>query len=238
MEKLKLEIQSIEETVDKRIGKIKSKLDELFKDLSSLENNKNSISKIYEDNKSKNENLLNNNEKMKSEDNELKSRIESLNKEITENENTLNELTNQRNSLDTEFSNTEQLEKETSSSITELENKLSKIKSDLINSEKEYEEKVKSIENEIEETKTNVVTKENQFKILKMILNEGYIKDPVYDVCKVIKQKGINNLNQLIQSSAVSPDIVKQTLIAMNDLELVDYNQSSGNYTLLKDYEI
>ena len=94
---------------------------------------------------------------------------------------------------------------------------------------------MKTIENEITEVNHQAESKENQYRILKILLDEDYVRTNYYNVLKVITQPGVHNHDKLQRASAVDMAEVKETLKGLHDLGVLEYNAGDGEYTMKKE---
>ncbi|MCY3410579.1 MAG: hypothetical protein INQ03_02975 [Candidatus Heimdallarchaeota archaeon] len=155
-----------------------------------------------------------------------------------DNEEKISDLKHTKMGLETEISKAELRLKELTTSIAQHETKLDGLKKDLVSAEDIYAQKVKTIEDEKNGVLEQTKNKEIQYKMLKLMLEEEYVKTNYYFVLKAMKQSGVNSLVKLKQASAVGGDEVTAVLKAMSARGVIDFDQASGKYTMKKEFII
>ncbi len=231
-DKLKLEIDSIDESSKKQIEKLKDYINRMDKGISNLIETHGKLADKKAEVDANHTQLDSTLKNLISEDENLTSKLKSLKEVYEANESKLSDLNHKLRTLDTEIGKEELRDKNLLQEISSLEMKIEEIKKELVNAEGLYEEKVKTIENEIKEIQMEKESKILQFKILKKLLEDGYIKSPYYETCKVLNQPGLTSVDQLIRASAVEPAKVRQTLEELANLGIVE--QDGTTYSIKK----
>jgi len=161
----------------------------------------------------------------------LEKEKEKLTSQISKNEADKSQLNAKVDELNTKF-------KEKSSELDTLKSNIKDITLKIENSEKHLIDMKSQIESETSELEDFTMSADNQYKILQIFLKEGYIKDPRYDVIKVVNQPGIKNFDQLVMTSGVGRDVVKQTLKDFVALGKVEFDESNGIFTVLSKMDV
>ena len=167
----------------------------------------------------------------------LSDKSDKLTTEFTSKEEQISELKHKKVTLDADIGNVELKNRELTSQIAIKVSELGNVSTELAKAEEEYDAKVKSIEDEINQTKSNLSIRENQSKILKILLDEEYIKDNIYNVMKTVNQSGVDSLEKLQRASAVSMPEVNEALKALNAKGVIEL-YATGNYKVLKDLNV
>ena len=235
---MKLEIESIETSLMSKVEKLKNVL-------STLDEAVNTITDGVQGASTELNELKNTNSTFKSESNTLieeASSLESKLKEktdlITSNEEMISGIKQEKKEVDTQMANAEKSREELKTKNYKIEKDIETLRADLVGAETIYEEKVKSIEDEILSISNTKERERDQYKILKVLLEETYIKSPFYDVCKVINQAGMTSRDQLVRASAVDAKSVEVTLNELDTRGLIDYNVSEGTFSILKELKV
>lgn len=236
--KVELEVQSTKDAINEQMASLGKVLTELEQGISTA-----TISRDTK--RDELQNLRNNSQKLEAELAELKQQHLQLTQDVNtlaESKQTTEEkistLTSDKNSLETEISSKESKLSELEGSIASLTQNLAEVKDKLVNVEKVYEEKVASIEKEIDHLKDQSKIRLNQYKILQHLLDDSYVPDSEYNVIKVLKQPGVSSFNQVVLSSGVAQNTVKEVLTDLSSRGYLDFDQGSGEFTILKELSI
>lgn len=237
-EKLKLEIQSIENTFNEKISKFKASMDGIDKEIESLIEENSSVQKESSEMMTKLGGLQGNLSSLESTASTLSQEVEQKESKYSNSEEEISELKHKKITLETEIAKAELKSNEFNANIRKIDSDLQEVKDALVNAESLYEEKVKSIETEISDYTQKTTNRENQFKILKVLLEDGYVRTNFYNVMKTIGQSGVDTLDKLQRASAVAMPDVKETLVALSQKGIIKYDSSSGSYSILKELNI
>ncbi|MHA2249462.1 MAG: hypothetical protein ACXAD7_03820 [Candidatus Kariarchaeaceae archaeon] len=237
-EKLKLEIQSIDKTLVDKLTKLTSGIDDINTEISTLKVSLDTINdkvasyrKNVQDQEAEQANLTKEHEEL-SRIHEEKNGIQSKQQEG------LAEQESSKVNLEGEISKSEGIAKELRAKMETKEVEIKKVKKALLNAENIYEERVASIEREIDGLTTKIESQTNQYKVLRKLIQDGYIKDPHYDVCKVLKQPGVDTIDKLVFSSGVDKNTVNTTLEELSTRGAITIDKSSNTFSLTKEFEI
>lgn len=161
---------------------------------------------------------------LKTENKTLEVELSEGNSKKLEIENHLNEKTKIANGLVTNISDVEL-------NITDEDAKITHAQNDTM-------QQVEQLDFEINHVKQLLEIQNNYSKILKSMLKDNSISLPHFDVCKVLTQQGVNNLDRLVMSSGVDKNTVTETLKELSVRGVLDYNLDSGDFTIIKEFEL
>lgn len=154
------------------------------------------------------------------------------------NETSISNLKGTKKDLDTKIYNETSKNEGFRKDIFTFDKEINELKQSLVDAEGLYQEKVKSIEDNIDSYKQKESLERDQYKILKVLFDEVYIKSLYYDVCRVLNQPGMNKVERLIQASGVGKDTVVKVLDDLDTKQIILYNTSEGEFTVIKDFEM
>lgn len=236
--KLKLEVDSVEQNLVSKISKIKSLL-------VSIENEVNSLNGEIDQTNLNIEEVKVKNTASKTELDTLTAEKLKLERDLSEkttlyntNETSISNLKGTKKDLDTKIYNETSKNEGFRKDIFTFDKEINELKQSLVDAEGLYQEKVKSIEDNIDSYKQKESLERDQYKILKVLFDEVYIKSLYYDVCRVLNQPGMNKVERLIQASGVSKDTVVKVLDDLDTKQIILYNTSEGEFTVIKDFEM
>lgn len=237
-EKLKLEIDSIEQSLQSKITRMKDILNNMSSDITiqlktntELSEKSKSLEKTVSELRNKKESL---NDQM----NALTNEVISLKNDFSIDETSLNELKEKNSNLKTEKTSLNQEQDKLINDIKGHTDKISDEKVKLQHAEGLYSEKVASIEKEVNETKILASNKGTEYKVLEKLVKDKYVTISYYDVCKVMTQSGVDDLDRLVLSSGVDRNAVIETLNDLHARGIVTFEDSSGKFTILKEFSV
>ncbi len=237
-EKLKLEVQTIEKTLSGRVSKLNSSLTDIDSEIStmnvSLQTVKDKVASYRKNVQNMESELAN----LTREEEEVSRNLELKEGMNKQNEDDKIELNIKKTGLEADITKSESVQRELAKNIEEKEKSINVVKEALLNAEKLYEEKVASIENEINDLATEIQNKGNQYKVLRKLIQDNYIKDSQYDVCKVLKQPGVDTLDKVVLSSGVDKNTVSDTIKELISRGVIAFNEGTEVFTMTKDYDI
>ncbi len=237
-EKLKLEVQSIDSNLSDKISKMNSILEILEQDISELMVD---VEKSRNSNKELGDKIISLKTEYENKEVEFETKRIELNKKksgLTANEEKISDLKHRKITLEGDIGNSERIFNQLQSDIARKERALKELKDDLVTAESLYEHKVKVIEDEIEQVKLDTINKENQYKVLKIMLDDDYVRTNYYNVLKVVTQAGVDSLDKLQRASAVGKDEVRETLQVLHTKGVITYDPKSGKYSILKEFVV
>lgn len=237
-EKLKLEVESIDSNLNEKIKRLKSTLGGIENEINELVVSSEKVRSSNSDLDTNISTLKSDLEKFTVEFEEKRIELNKLNNGYSSNEEKISDLKHKKITLEGEIGNSERQFNQLSTEVANKERTLKELKDELVNAESLYEHKVKTIEDDINVVKSETVSKENQYKVLKIMLEDDYVKTNYYNVLKVVTQPGVDSLDKLQRASAVGMDEVKQTLQGLHSKGVVNYDPKSGSYSILKEFSV
>ncbi len=236
--KLKLEIDSVQQNLVSKIDKIKSLLGSVENEVNTLTGEMDQTNLKIEEMKVKNTASKTELDSLTAEKLELERNLSERTTLYNANETTISGLKDTKKDLDTKIYNETSKNEGLRKDIFTFDKETNELKQSLVDAEGLYQEKVKSIEDNINNYKQKEGLEKDQYKILKVLFGETYIKSLYYDVCKVLNQPGMNEVNRLIQASGVGKETVEKVLDELDTKKIIQYNVSEGEFTVLKDFEM
>jgi chromosome segregation ATPase len=234
--KLKLEIDSVEQNLVSKIDKIKSLLGSVENEVNSLTGEMDQTNLKIEEMKVKNTASKTELDTLTAEKLELERDLSEKTNLYNSNETSISSLKDTKKDLDTKIYNETSKNEGFRKEIFNFEKEINELKQSLVDAEGLYQEKVKSIEDNIESYRQKESLEKDQYKILKVLFDEVYIKSLYYDVCKVLNQPGMNKIDRLIQASGVSKETVEKVLDDLDTKQIILYNTTEGEFSVLKDF--
>lgn len=237
-EKIKLEIDSVEQSVNSKITRMKDILNNMSKEINNqmkisaeVSSQSNSLEKTVSELRNTKENL---NDQMSVQSND----VDGLKNEFSKYESDVNELKLKNSDLNTELGSLNLEQEKLISNIKNHTETISNEKVKFQHAENSYTEKVASIEKEIEETSMIASNKGTEYKVLEKLVKDHYVSISFYDVCKVMTQPGVENLERLVLASGVDKNTVIETLNDLHARGIVTFEDNSGKFTILKEFSV
>jgi len=237
-EKLKLEIQSLEKLFSDKTNILDKLIITLESDINSIIDLGNKSMKDIDLKKTSVTEMASKSHQLEIKSSQLNIDVKGQEEQVTSKGEKLNQIGEKLKGLETEVSSEEQRERSNKENLTNQEIQVSKISEELDNSEKIYNDKVKPALDEFD-----LLSKENQslvmqYKILRKLIEEGYVKDPRYEILKVLRQPGVDTADKLALSSGVDKGTINETLKELDGRSIIQYEESSGKYTITLEFEL
>ena len=182
--------------------------------------------------------LRNTKENLNDQTSTLMNELETLKGEFSQNESSLSEVKLKNSDLNSELGSLNLEQEKLINNIKQHTDNISDEKVKLQHAENSYSERVASIEKEVEETKIIAGNKGTEYKVLEKLVKDNYVTISYYDVCKVMTQSGVENLDRLVLASGVDKNAVIETLNDLHARGIVTFEDSSGKFTILKEFSV
>ena len=237
-EKIKLEIDSVEQSVNNKITRMKDILSNMSSEIVSQEKKSAEISDQSKSLETVVLELRNNKENLNDQISTLTNEVEAIKNDFSHNESSLSEVKLKNSDLNSELGSLNLEQEKLINNIKKFTDDISNEKVKLQHAENTYSERVASIEKEVEETKVLTGNKGTEYKVLEKLVKDNYVTISYYDVCKVMTQSGVENLDRLVLASGVDKNAVIETLNDLHARGVVTFEDSSGNFTILKEFSV
>ena len=175
----------------------------------------------------------------------LNSQIEELERQIKDLEKSIQNKKENIQNLEMELDKLRrqkiELKSQLASLQTNLENtnkELETTERELAMEEKRHEEEIGTLKRQAEELKEKNNLMEKQFKAIKYLLSINYIQVPAYSIVQTLKQPGVNNYKILESTARIDPNVVKETIEDLANLEIISYDRSTGEIKILKELDV
>ncbi|RMG28105.1 MAG: hypothetical protein D6732_19525 [Methanobacteriota archaeon] len=232
LQKLKLDFQSLESQANDFVSRYKIEIERFEEDLKALwENMETAQSELAANNEKIRELTQKSNELQKQRD-ELSTRLAKL-QELSQ---TLKAEVDKKNSekenLEREVMELERERGLLENDKTKLQSDLDKASADLLAAEDEHKARVKGIADELQATEEKISRMETQYKVLGVLLRDGYVKHPSYEVLKTLAEGKVSNSKQLAMASGVAQNTVDGVLMSLHDRGIIAFERPTGNFEI------
>lgn len=237
-EKIKIEIQSLDQSYNERIKILNNILAETQE---SIKTDIAMRDEVLSSQKSLDQEIVElQSLKIKLTDDE-KALTESVNKLRSDNEiltGQLTELSNSKLEVETQVNEQTKIADNLSANISDIETKIANVEVEITHAQNDSMNQTEQLEIEVNHVKQLLKIQNNYYKILKSLLKDNYISLPHFDVCKVITQQGVNNLDRLVMSSGVDKNTVTETLTELSVRGVLDFSKGSGDFSVIKEFTL
>ncbi|MCE7734084.1 MAG: hypothetical protein GPJ54_04340 [Candidatus Heimdallarchaeota archaeon] len=237
-EKIKIEIQSLDQSYNENIKILNNMLTEAQEVIKSEIANRDEALSSQKNMKQEISELLSLRSKLELEEKSLSESVASLKTENGTLEAHLTEGNSRKLEIDNKLKEETRIADSLASDISGLEANISDEDAKITHAQNDSMQQTEQLEIEVNHVKQLLAIQNNYSKILKSMLKDHSISLPHFDVCKVLTQQGVNNLDRLVMSSGVDKNTVTETLKELSGRGVIDYNLDSGEFTIIKAFEL
>lgn len=233
---MNLEIDAIESTLKSKIEKMRyitSELGEqIMKKQQLIEDLSRDTLSTNEENKTLQDQLY----RLEKEKSKVEEEKNSYQVQYNETEEKISTIKHAKITGETDLSKAQLKNRELTNEIDKTRHELEKIEILVKEEQENTEQEITKLEKEANDIQNDVNNRENMYKIFKILLDEGYVKDNLYSILKTVEQPGVDTIDKLQQVSAVTGAEVKQAIMMLKTKGYVELD-GNGNYTILKSLE-
>jgi chromosome segregation ATPase len=237
-EKIKIEVQSIDQSNNESIQRLKTLISEMEQGIKSEVQNKNSLLQTQKDLEEEATKLQDNKHKFEAEVEALSKSVDVLKADTQKLDSELSELKLHQTSTDNEARSRKSEFDVLSAQISDIERNIADENAKITHAQNSTMTQLEELDSEIIHVKQLLAIQNNYSKILKSLLKDNYISLPHFDVCKVLTQQGVDSLDRLVMSSGVDRNTVVETLKELSVRGVLSFMPDSGNFEIIKQFEL
>ncbi|MHA2029327.1 MAG: hypothetical protein ACW99A_14160 [Candidatus Kariarchaeaceae archaeon] len=237
-EKIKIEIQSIDQSCSENIQNLKTLVAEMNDGIKGEIKNKEELLQTQKNLELEVEELKTSKHKLEAEHESLSNFVIQLSSDSEQLEGQLSELKLNKTSVDNEARGKKSEFDVLSAEISDYERNTADENTKITHAQNSTMVQLEELESEINHVEQLLTIQYNYSRILKSLLKDNYINLPHFDVCKVITQQGVNNLDRLVMSSGVDKNTVLETLKELSVRGVLGFTPGTGDFEIIKKFEL
>ncbi len=232
LQKLKLDFQSMENQSNDFVARFKAELERFEADLKATWEKIDTVETELSANEEKiREHTQKSNELQQKRD-ELSSRLAKLQDLSQTLKAEVDKKNSEKENLEREVMELEREKGLLENDKSKLQADLDKAAADLLAAEDEHKARVKGIADELKDTEEKIDRMETQYKVLGVLLRDGYVKHPSYEVLKTLAEGKVSNSKQLAMASGVAQNTVDDVLMSLHDRGIIVFEKPTGNFEI------
>ena len=238
LERIKLEQQQLQSITQDLVKNASQILDELLTTVKAKHESTMQKEKEVQELKEKRRELESTNQAISSDIDSVQKSIEQKDAEIETAQKKLRELEMKLDDLKKKEINVKQEVTFLTEQLQEMREKFEKVTSEKQQEEEKHKQHVQSLVDEKERLEKKNRKLEQRFKALLYLIKKQYVNPPEVNIIRTMVQSGVNNVNVLEKSTGLEKQIITKTLQNLNSRGLIEFNSASGEFKILKQFDI
>lgn len=232
LQKLKLDFQSLENHTTDFISRYKAEIDRFEGDLRTLWEKMDTMQSEVVTNEGTINELTEKSNSLQAERDDLATRLAKLQDLSQTLKTEVDKKNSEKETLEAEVQVLEREKATLENEKAKLQTDLDKASADLLAAEDEHKARVKGIADELNDTEEKITRMETQYKVLGVLLRDGYVKHPSYEVLKTLAEGKVSNSKQLAMASGVAQNTVDDVLMSLHDRGIIVFEKPTGNFEI------